>query len=248
MKILAVAFAYNEHRYIENFIKFYKSQGCDIFVLDNSSTDGTTECLQKHGINHKLIATGGAFDLKMLQRGLLKQIREQKPDWVVYTGVDVRYYFREKTIKDAIFEATREGYNLIGVQYFNMYATGEPFALPLEKNFFYARKYGRIYMIARYIEPFCFEADSIIIPEKKILQSDGCLINYGNCKPAVEREDTFRRRKKAWDRGLDRNYGVHYNEGHERGWRWDKKEMIDIRTTEYYDYINNSDRGKKKTI
>jgi hypothetical protein len=92
-------------------------------------------------------------------------------------------------------------------------------------------------MIAKYQEPFGFEADSIQVKDKKIFYANGVVVNYGNCKPAKERENTFKRRKKAWDNGLDRNYGVHYLEGRARNWIWKKDELIDIRTTDYYKYI-----------
>ena len=62
--------------------------------------------------------------------------------------------------------------------------------------------------------------------------------------------------KKAWDNGLDRNYGVHYLEGMERDWIWNKEEMIDLRETPEYKYIkklnydclNHTHRSKERSI
>jgi len=236
MKILAVAFAYNEAKYIQDFIDNYRANGCQLFIVDNHSDDGTTDILKRNGVESVIIPTGGAFDLIKLQNALVAGINNIKPDWVVYTGIDIRYCLAG-TIEEEIDCATAEGCNMIGVNYYNVYSTGEKFELPMHSHFFYGRYLKRLYMIARYQNPFHFEADSIRITNKKIFQSDGCLLNYGNCKPAVEREETYRRRKKAWERGLDQNYGVHYHEGHERGWTWTKSEMVDIRTTEHWKYI-----------
>ena len=235
MKILAVAFAYNEAKYIEDFIKFYRRQGCDIYVADNHSTDGTTEILQKHKVKSDIVYTGGAFDLIKLQAALISSIKTINPDWVVYTGIDIRYCL-EGTIKDEIGKV--DDCNMIGVQHYNMYATGEKFELPMYRRFFYGRKGNRLYMIAKNEESLSFEADSIQLKKKIIYESDGCLLNYGNCKPAAEREDTYRRRQKAWDRGLDHNYGVHYKEGHTRCWLWDSAEMTDVRQTDHWKYIS----------
>lgn len=253
MKILAVAFAYNEMPYIADFVDLYRKEGCDIFVLDNHSTDGTTEYLRDQKVMSDICYTGGAFDLKKLQAGLVRMINIIRPDWVVYTGIDIIYYFK-KTIRKIILDADLKGYNMIGIKYFNMYNTGEQFALPLKDHFFYAREFGNLYMISKFQHPFGFEADSIQIKEKKIKVYPGVFINYGNCKPYKEREDTFRRRQKAWNRGLDPNYGVHYIEGHNKGWIWKKSELIDIRTTEYYQYIlnhdstNNANRSKEGSV
>lgn len=236
MKILAVAFAYNEREYIDQMVRFYRSQGCDLFILDNHSTDGTTEYLAENEVSTAILPTGGEFHLKKLQTGLMVGIREIKPDWVIYTGIDIYYSF-DKTIAETISEADAQGYNMIGVQHFNMYNTGEARGGDFRKTFFHARMGNRLYMIAKYEEPFGFEADSIQRDNRKLVIMPGVLLNYGNCKPKEERRVTFQRRKKAWDHGLDRNYGVHYLEGMQRNWTWTKDEMIDLRETQYHKYI-----------
>ncbi len=238
MKILAVAFAYNEIKYISNMVRYYRDQDCDIFILDNDSIDGTTEWLAANKVKTSICKTGGLFHLLQLQAGLVKAIKKIKPDWIIYTGIDIRYSF-PWTIRKTIEKADKDGFNMIGVQYYNMYNTGEPPAYPMSENYFHARNLKRLYMISKYQEPFGFEADSIQIKGRKIFEAKGVLINYGNCKPKEEREHTFRRRKRAWEAGLDRNYGVHYIDGHNRNWIWPKGELIDIRETEDYKYIKN---------
>jgi len=62
--------------------------------------------------------------------------------------------------------------------------------------------------------------------------------------------------KKAWDHGLDRNYGVHYLEGRMKHWTWDRNELIDIRKTDFGRYIKklsndiscNTNRGKAGSV
>ena len=236
MKILAVAFAYNERKYLPDFVNYYRNQGCDIFVLDNDSTDGTGQWLAENEVKTSICKTEGTFHLLKLQAGLVQAIKEIKPDWVVYTGIDIIYSL-DLSLYEIIEQADQAGFNMIGVQHYNMYNTGEGFAIPMKDRFFHARKGNKLYMIAKYQEPFGFEADSIQLKGRKIHNAGGVLINYGNCKPAAERIDTFQRRKKAWDKGLDRNYGVHYLEGMRRNWIWTKEEMTDIRQTPDYKYI-----------
>jgi len=240
MKILAVAFAYNEIKYLPAMVRYYRKQGCDLFILDNESDDGTTKWLKRHKVKSKILSTSGTFHLLKLQAGLVEYIRETKPDWVVYTGVDIIYSF-ETTIRETIERADKEGYNLIGVRHYNMFNTGEDYKTSFYKNYFYCRRGNFLFMIAKYSEPFGFEADSIQIDntEKKLLKVEGVLINYGNCKPKEERIKTYKRRYKAWEEGLNRNYGVHYIEGMQKNWIWEKKEMLDIRLLGNYRFIKN---------
>lgn len=236
MKILAVAFAYNEINHIADMVQDYRNQGCELNIIDNYSTDGTYEWLVANRVRTRQKDTGGTFNLVKLQGSLVNDIKEIKPDWVVYTGIDVVYAFN-KPIGETIRLADKYGYNMVSIQHMNMYNTGETYRLPLRENYFYGRLMNRLFMIAKYSEPFKFEADSIQIENRRVYPAEGILINYGNCKPAHEREATYIRRKRAWDAGLDRNYGVHYLEGRKRGWLWEKSELVDIRETEYYKYI-----------
>jgi len=233
MRILAVAFAYNEMKYIAPMVEYYRLQGCELNIIDNCSTDGTYEYLLKKGVRTRQKDTKGMFNLKKLQGSLQNDIREIKPDWIVYTGVDIKYVFTG-TLRDEIERADASGYNVISVKHWNIFNTGEKFRLPLQDYYFYGRKISRLEIIAKYTEPFNFEADSIQVPYKRVYASEGILVNYGNCKPKAEREETLRRREKAWNAGLDRNYGVHYLEGKNRNWLWDKTELTDIRTMDWY--------------
>lgn len=236
MKILVVAFAWNEIKHIARMVNFYKDQGCDLNIVDNCSTDETFEYLKNNGVRTRQKDTNNSFDLITLQRCLVNDLKAVKPDWVVYTGIDVVYLFN-KSIRETIERADALGFNMISIQYMNMYNTGEGDFPDLHKHYFYGRFLGRLYMIAKYSEPFGFEADSIKIEGRKTYPAEGIFINYGNCKPAAEREATFLRRSKAWNAGLDRNYGVHYIEGRDKKWIWDKNTLVDIRETEYWKYV-----------
>jgi hypothetical protein len=93
-------------------------------------------------------------------------------------------------------------------------------------------------MIARWTPRFRFAGDRIYLSnEAKVHKSTGFVINYGMCKSREEREETYKRRIKAWEIGELRGHGTHYKPAHERQWIWDKKELLDIRTTRYYDLM-----------
>ena len=63
------------------------------------------------------------------------------------------------------------------------------------------------------------------------------MINYGNTKSAEERAETLKRRRKAWDNGEPRGHGVHYITGEKLNWVRNKEDLIDVRNTKYYPYI-----------
>jgi hypothetical protein len=173
----------------------------------------------------------------MLQDELNKQLAIIKPDWVVYTGIDSRYHFAS-TIRAEVVLADILGANLIEVNHFSMYNTGEERNGSFADTYFYGNKHANLQMIGKYIpKKTVIVADSIkqIIPN--VFKSVGVFINYGMCKNKEEREVTFARRKRAWELGLTRGYGTHYQPAHDKDWLWDKKHLRDIRTTEFEQYI-----------
>jgi hypothetical protein len=54
---------------------------------------------------------------------------------------------------------------------------------------------------------------------------DVFMFNFGNAKPAAERNQTLRRRRAAWQEGLRKNWGSHYEYGEKRNWTWRKDEL-----------------------
>jgi hypothetical protein len=237
MNILVAGFAYNERPYIADMVKYYRKQGCSLFIIDNFSTDGTYEWLKANNVPTVRVDTNDSFLLTKLNEELTKNVHAIHPDWVVYVGIDIRYFFNG-TIKEEIEKAEKQKCNVIEVNHFTACNTGEELILPLHKHFFHMKEGNTLKMIAKF-DPKYFEfiPDGIKIKNEKVHKSNGVLINYGNCKPKKERNETYQRRKKAWDLGEHRGHGIHYKPGSEKNWLWSKEELIDIRTTSFIDLI-----------
>jgi len=226
--ILTVAFAYNEIQLLPSMVAYYRSQGCDLLIVDNYSTDGTYEWLVANGVKTGRVDTDGMFHLEILQKALMEELHKYKPDWIIYTGIDIYMVF-DKTIAETIDEVDKQGYNLISTYSVSVHNTGEERGFPLKNYYFNGCVEGKIRMIAKYEPSLYFRADSIQINKPKIFESNGVLINYGNAKPAEEREVTYQRRKKAWANGLNDGYGSHYRSGHDNGWLRPKGTTEDLK-------------------
>ena len=236
MKILVVATAYNEEKYLPEFARYYAAQGCSLLVLDNYSTDDTYKWLKDKGIHTAQVDTLRAFHLGRLQRAMEVELAKHQPDWVVYAGIDIYYSF-DRTIAETIEHADTFGRNVIQVNNWSMYNTGEP-RVGLAKDTYHYGSQGRpLRMIAKYVQGFALCADEILVPKPNVYLEDGILVNYGNTKPAAEREETFARRRRAWEMGLTKGWGTHYPVGSARGWLWDKKELTEVRTKHYAKYF-----------
>jgi len=237
MKILVALFVYNERKYLPAFLSYYRKQGCDFVFVDNMSTDGTFQYLIKEKVSVKRLDTKDSFHLRMLQDELTKEIAKRRPDWVVYTGADTYFVF-EKTIRQTIEEAHKEGFNQIATKCLEAMNTGETFKLPFNLTF----KYGYVqrklrYMISRYMEGFYIEADKIVIKNPNIKPECGILINYGACKPNREQIKKLERREKAWDMGMNKQWGIHYLEHQKKDWIWNPNNLTYFPKTEYWRYI-----------
>jgi hypothetical protein len=228
--------------YNEMYFLPYKKKWCDInglnlYVIDNMSNDGTWEWLKENKVPSHRIDTHGAFDLRALQYEIVKTVHSIKPDWVIYSGADL-YHVSDRKLNIKIKEAQDEGFNMIWLQWFNFFNTGEKFNNNYFDTYYYYHpvKHPAI-LISKYHSSFKLEADKILRKRKNVKKIEGIMVNYGNCKPVSQREDTLRRRKLAWKRGLLKAWGSHYLVGHEKGWKWNKHELYDIRQTKQFKYI-----------
>jgi len=241
MNILYTTFVYNELPYIEAAINYYKKEGCDIFIIDNMSNDGTYEWLVENKIKCARFDTNESFDLKILQAELQRHIHKIKPDWVVYGGPDL-YYLFDKSIKETIENADKLGYNQLTVRCYGALNTGEKVRTPLYKHYFYGVYYRSLEMISKYDESFLMNGDNIILKEIKKLQVPGIMVNYGACKPIEEQKIKLVRRQKAWDNGLKANIGKHFKSGSLVNWTWAKEKCINFhrcRDLKYFKRLNS---------
>lgn len=238
MRILATTFVYNERKYLPAWVNYYRSLGCEIFVLDNFSDDGTYEWLKEQNIPCDRIDTGGAFELQKLQQALMIHIARIKPDWVIYAGADL-YLATYGGLVRTIEEANFNGYNLLELQHYEVMNTGEDHNTPLQNYYFYCTKLKRLRMVGKYGPGFRILADEIIqdVSGAKIFHSSGILVNYGMCKTREEREKTFERRRKAWAEGMHAGWGTHYEPASKRNWIWSKSELVDIRTLPIFNLV-----------
>ena len=236
MRILATCFVYNEKKYIDQWVKWYRSQGCQLFVLDNMSDDGTYEWLVANGVECARFDTGGAFHLHVLQRELNKHIVRIKPDWICYTGADL-FIITNKTIKETIEYYHAKKVTQIKLPCYNVVNTGEKFSTPLQENYFRGGLYKDLSLLSKYEEGFTLCNDDIGLKNNITEKVKGIIINYGGCKPAKEQEEKFRRRNKAWNEGLPSNIGRHFKTGKSKDWVYDINSTIDLMDSEAGQYI-----------
>lgn len=236
MIVLATCFVYNEKKYIDQWVKWYRSQGCELFVLDNMSNDGTYEWLLANGVECARFDTGGAFHLHVLQRELNKHIARIKPDWICYTGADL-FIITENTLKETIEEYNANKVTQIKLPCYNVVNTGEMFGTPLQMHFIRGGMYKDLSLISKFGEGFWLVNDDIGSTNNITEKAKGIIINYGACKPAKEQEEKFKRRQKAWSDGLPGNIGRHFKTGKSKDWVYDINTTINLMESEAGQYI-----------
>lgn len=237
MRIQFICFVYNEVRYLPTAIKYYERNGCDVYVIDNMSTDGTWQWLQNNRIPSHRFDTNGSFDLRLLQAEVMRTLERLRPDWVIYGAADLFYVF-PAGIKHSIHAIDALGHNLISTDCWGALNTGEPEALPLVGNFWYWKYWKKINMIGKWSRHYNMNGDDVIVPDTSIYHGRSLCVNFGGAKPAYEQEIKLQRRQKAWDNGLRAATGRHYRAGKAKDWIYTKQECIDVRTRkDIYEYV-----------
>ena len=244
MDILLITFVYNEKPYIEDMIKYYRTQGVNIYIIDNMSNDGTYEWLVKNNVECSRFDTKESFNLNKLQKELTRIVTIKKPDWVVYASADLYYVF-DKTIKETIEEANIKGYNQLNVKCYGALNTGEKFKTPLQETYKYGVVWKTLKMNAKYVDGFKMRGDDIFINKSNPVNVGGIMINYGGCKPMREQKEKLKRRKKAWTEGLNPRTGKHFLKYEKIDWLWNKSFCINLFESEdkkYFEKLLNESK------
>jgi len=128
MKLVGMLPVFNSEDILEDVIEHLLSQGVNLAVLDNGSTDGSFEICKKFE-NKNLIKlrqyTSSTFDYGLLSRILYDMALELKPDWIIRSDQDelLESGISNTTLKDAIEKEDTKGFNLIQFDVFEFFMT-----------------------------------------------------------------------------------------------------------------------------
>ena len=232
MKILSISHIYNEGLYLEDNYNYLKSQGVDHFLyVDNMSNDNGAELIKNQDVTITKFDTNGAFHLIELQTELIRITHQLKPDWVIYTDPDL-YYTYEGTIKEEIEKAESKECNQISTMCWGALNTGEDFKLPLRKHFFYGVHWKPIIRLSKYHKSLYANGDNLFLNNHHVYNSNGIVINYGGCKTKIDQDEKLNRINRARKQGQRKGIGTHYVKYQAKGYKWDQKELQDLRKIE----------------
>lgn len=242
MNILNPMMCYNSLDILPYVVEYNKKEGVDLFIIDNYSNDGSWEYIQDNKIPSERIDTDGAFDLNMLLKKKSEIIHKIKPDWIILAGADDFIITPDKTMVNFIDGIDKLGFDVIDMHIIRFQNTGENRKyLDPRKECFYCVVQESIKSIHSYKNFTEYYGDTPIYNKEYMIAKveDSLFLDYGNTRNKELREDMYQRRKTAWERGLPRCFGTHYELYSKRGWIWDKSELIDVRNTKYWQIINN---------
>ena len=127
MKIVAMIQTYNEEDIIKETIEHLLSQGLEIVILDNGSTDQTYEICKKYqgkGVSEIIQFKSTEWEHVFNLRTLYQMALHQNPDWIVINDADEFLESGTKnSLKEEIIKANSKGYNLVQFNSFNFYMT-----------------------------------------------------------------------------------------------------------------------------
>lgn len=235
MKALCIMTIYNEIDFLPYQKEWCQRNEFDLYIIDNYSTDHSYEWLKNHNITCHQFDTRGAFDLRGLQKEIIRTTDHIKPDWVFYTGADT-FIFADKPLAHICLDAEKQWKNIIGWPVLDMYRIGEEKTKKFE-NYWYKLARPMIVLVYKWQPGLKMIAT---LPHMHSYHPPGIMINYGRAKAADRRKELLKRRRLAWDRGLlKRGFGNHYLKEEAVGYTWDVNELKDIRKSQYWKYLKD---------
>jgi hypothetical protein len=191
------------------------------------------------------VDTDGSFDLRILQGEMMKVLADIRPDWVVYQGADMYMMFPDG-VKAAIREAELAGGNALHMDYVGFKNTGEDHrGFDPYGTYNYAEISEKtLVLVFEYRDNLQIAGDNIMGMD--LYDVEGAIFNYGMTKTREEREETYERRKKAWENGTDRIIGEHYEHANAANWKWDRNDLVNVAGTKYWPYVMRLFRMNRK--
>lgn len=239
IEMLNVIPVYNEIKLLPIHLRWCEANGISLYVIDNYSKDGTLDWLVENKdrlVGFHQVDTQETFDLRIIQKSIMKVVNDHKPTWFIYSSADL-FYMTDNRLYAYLTDTQNEGFNAVSFRVINLNNTGETWEKYDPFNtYFYGGVVQTATMIAMYKKGMTLFGDGLSIPDMKTVHAPGAVFNLGFTKSVEERNETYERRQRAWENGMRAKQGRHYAPAHARDWIWLKEELSDIRETKYAKY------------
>ena len=210
MDIRILTYSRNEIKMLPLKKKWCDYHGLKMVYFDNESTDGSREWAIENGVFEDDIITNGEFDIIKTMRILDSYRLSNKYDYSVVAGVDLFLGGLDgKKLSDYISDLDKQGYDSIMCQYIMLCRNDGISSLDFRhytRGLYHEKK---MMLIASSDRKLGIDRVSGKNPK---LDENLWWFNCGNTKSVEERKETYARRKKAWDRGMKKGYGSHYQD------------------------------------
>ena len=131
MRAVAILATHNEERFVAGCIEHLSSQGVEVYLIDNSSSDSTIEIaegyLGRGLVGIETFPRDGVYSWRPLLRRKAELAETLDADWFLHIDADeIRPSPRaDVTLADALAEVDRLGYNAVNFQEFTFVPTLE---------------------------------------------------------------------------------------------------------------------------
>ena len=125
MRIVAILAVHNERPYLSNCLSHLVANGIDFAVVDNDSTDGSTELVHdqkfaQHLAGYRRVPFTGIFSWEEMLRAQEQLLRTIDADWHLLLAPDeiMHSYVPDESLASAIARLDQQGYNAINFDEF----------------------------------------------------------------------------------------------------------------------------------
>jgi glycosyltransferase involved in cell wall biosynthesis len=131
MRVIAVLATYNEELFIAGCLEHLFSQGVEVYLIDNCSTDATRGIAERYRgrglVDIETFPRAGVYSWRRILERKQQLATELAADWIMHVDADEIHIppVRASTLAEAFTEAERQGYNAVKFQEFTFIPTRE---------------------------------------------------------------------------------------------------------------------------
>jgi len=255
MKIIGMLPVYNDEDMVGEVIEHLLSQGLELVVLDNGSTDNSYEICKKFAEKGLITLDQkktSKFDFPLILRILYDMALTRNPDWLIRSDQDeiLESGTENLTLKEAIKQEDEKGHNLIQFDVFEFFTTNNDnhFAKSVKDEFrYYSWQHDYAYRSWKHIPGVRVENEAGHMP----IFPEGCPYRISE-KKFVLRHYRFRNKEQAIRNNKQRLLRTNNTPEKNIGWythfdKISKKqfEPVDFNLLNKYNEDNNWNLEKK---